>query len=177
MQNLNIIMCLDSESGFAKNGSIPWIDSTGKNKYPEDFKHFKKITKGNVCVMGRNTYTDLVHIMSLRGTEIGEEVLPGRKNYVLSRTGNFEIKGAEHSVNLREVYEKEKGRAIYILGGEKLIYYALPFVSTIYLTVLKQSFGCDRFFPVRYLQKYFSIESGEENNDLYFVKYKRHTQE
>lgn len=174
MNNLNIIMCVDNSGGFSKNGSIPWIDQNGKNKYSEDFKHFKKITNGGICVMGRRTYEDMVRVFNSRNKTIGEHILPGRKSYVLSRSGNFDMVGVEHAVDIRQVYEKEKGNGnIYILGGEKPIYTALPFTSHIFLTVLKENYNCDIFFPINHLQKYFVIESGEEKENLYFLKYKR----
>lgn len=48
------------------NGKIPW-------HLPEDFKWFKKMTTGNVVVMGRKTFESL------------GRPLPGRANVVLSR--------------------------------------------------------------------------------------------
>ena len=57
-----------SENGvIGKNGDLPW-------RLPDDLKWFKKITMGHVIVMGRKTWE------SLPGP------LPGRENWVLSRT-------------------------------------------------------------------------------------------
>ena len=39
--------------GFGKDGKIPW-------SIPEDLDHFKEITTGHICVMGRRTYTDML---------------------------------------------------------------------------------------------------------------------
>lgn len=170
---INIIMCVDNCGGFTKNNTIPWFDENGQNKYPEDMKNFNKQTKNNVCVMGRNTYNEIVNINKLNNREIKEEILPNRKNYVLSRTGNFEMLGVEHETHIRNVLEKEKGKEIYILGGEKLIHETLPISSRIFLTVLKENYNCDRFFPLNYLQTYFHIKDGKEEENLYFINYER----
>jgi len=175
MNKLNIIMCLDNGGGFSKDGVIPWIDDKGVNKYPEDFKHFKDITKNGICIMGRKTYEDMVRLLKLKNKEIGKHILPNRKSYVISRTGNFDIVGVEHAMDVRQVFDKEKGKETYILGGEKIINATLPFTSNIFLTVLKDNYKCDKFFPLDYLTKNFKIVGGEEKENLYFVNYKRTT--
>lgn len=49
----NIIVAVDCEGGFGKEGKIPWF-------LPEDFEHFKNMTTGHVCVMGRRTYEEML---------------------------------------------------------------------------------------------------------------------
>jgi len=176
MNNFKIIMALDSAGGFAKNNTIPWIDSQGKNKYPRDFKHFKKITSGSICVMGRKTYEDMVNIYKLRNQKIKDSILPGRKCYVLSKTGNFNIEGVEHALSIRQVYEKESKHNIFILGGERIVIDNLSSVNEIFLTVLKENYNCDKMFPLNYLKKYFTIDHGEEHKNLYFLRYRRTSQ-
>ena len=67
-----IIVAMDENNGIGKNNALPW-------HYPEDLKYFSKTTKGkgnntNAVIMGRKTYES-----------IGKP-LPGRVNYILSRT-------------------------------------------------------------------------------------------
>ena len=57
-------MSLNRAIGY--QGRIPWY-------LPEDFKWFKKITMGNILLMGRKTFES-----------IGKP-LPGRTTYVLTR--------------------------------------------------------------------------------------------
>jgi dihydrofolate reductase len=59
MNNVNIIVAVDDAGGFGKDGKIPW-------HFPEDFKRFKEITKDSVCVMGRNTYEDMLEMVKSR---------------------------------------------------------------------------------------------------------------
>ena len=55
MKYLKLIVCVDSEFGIGKNGSLPWNDK-------EEMKIFKckTIGNGNNCViMGRKTYESI----------------------------------------------------------------------------------------------------------------------
>ena len=53
---------------IGKNGKLPW-------HFPADLKHFKELTWGSTVVMGRKTFESL------------GKPLPGRENFVLSRSG------------------------------------------------------------------------------------------
>lgn len=174
MNNLSIIIAVDNAGGYSKNGKIPWIDpTTGKNKYPEDFKRFKYITKNSTCIMGRNTYEEIIATFEKRNKKIKSNLLPNRSSIVLSRTGNFDLTGVTHAVNLRQAIDQAKTTNIFVIGGERVIREALPFTSKIYLTVIKENYSCDLFFPLAYLQKHFRIVSGEETETMYFVNYER----
>lgn len=72
MISFSIIAAVDEEWGIGKDGVIPW-------RYSEDFKWFKKMTMGNTCFMGYNTYSELATIM-----EGKKELLPGRKCVVFT---------------------------------------------------------------------------------------------
>lgn len=72
-----IIAATDLSGGIGKGGAIPW-------HIPDDLTNFKEETKGNIVVMGRKTYTDIVDRLG-NGVE-GEHVLHNRKCIVLSNT-------------------------------------------------------------------------------------------
>ena len=46
MNKSYIIVAFDEQTGFGKDGKIPW-------HYPRDLKHFKNTTSGAALVMGR----------------------------------------------------------------------------------------------------------------------------
>jgi dihydrofolate reductase len=113
----------------AKNG-IPW-------HLPEDFKWFKKMTTGQVVVMGRRTYES-----------IGRP-LPNRLTVVLTRTGEG-IPGVEvisELAQLTPAHPLFAGREIFICGGAQIYKAALPFCSDLYLTLVKRVVEGDTFFP------------------------------
>lgn len=168
---LSIVVCVDKMGGFAKNGVIPWIEN-GKNKYPEDFKHFQEVTKGSTCVMGRHTYEEMVHLAQQNGRTIGESILPSRKCYVLTRDKKFHPLGATAAESLREVIDGVNTK-VFVLGGEKIFIEALSWVDKIHMTIIKKDYKCDKRFPIDYVYKNFKIIDGRQTDDLYFVTYKR----
>ena len=166
---MNIIVAVDKNGGFGKDGKIPW-------HFKSDFKHFKETTAGKICVMGKQTYLDMAGMMAAKGKEIGDEILPGRKTYVIS-SSMIEAKGATVIKDLSQVTSIHPSDEIFILGGERLFLQAISSASTIYMTVIDGDYGCDRFFPVEYLSGRFNIASGRKEEEsgvqLMFVEYKR----
>ncbi len=142
---------------------IPW-------HLPEDFKWFKKMTLGNVVVMGRKTFEGLA------------QPLPNRKNLILTRhpqrliRQHPEIFGQYHEWRggkyLKRAYQfrftklgekqetellifnsldrlnpEEFPNDIFICGGAQIYEQALPRCSDLYLTLVKQEVAGDVFFP------------------------------
>jgi len=109
---------------------IPW-------HLPEDFKWFKKITTGNVLVMGRKTFQS-----------IGKP-LPNRLTVVLSRVA-LPIPGVQVVSDFTRLDLEDPafaGREIFICGGAEIYRQALPFCSELYLTLVKREVPGDVFFP------------------------------
>lgn len=120
-----------SENRVIGNGNkIPW-------HLPEDFKWFKKMTIGNIIVMGRKTFES-----------IGKP-LPNRTTIVLSRT-NFQHPGVQTISALSEIecaIPDVADRQVFICGGAQVYQQALPRCSDLYLTLVKRTVEGDAFFP------------------------------
>ena len=106
---------------------IPW-------HLPEDFKWFKRLTRGHVLVMGRKTFES-----------IGKP-LPNRETIVLSR-GPFNHPGVRVVRDLDELAPMVAGREVFIAGGAQVYAQALPRCSDLYLTLVKREVAGDAFFP------------------------------
>src|SRR5690242_16308187 len=107
-----------SENRVIGNGNkIPW-------HLPEDFKWFKKITTGQIIVMGRKTFES-----------IGKP-LPSRTTIVLSRA-NFQFPGVQTISDLSQLDLKNETREIFICGGAEIYKQTLPLCSDLYLTLVK----------------------------------------
>ena len=162
---MKIIVAVDNQGGFGKEGKIPW-------HFKCDFAHFKNVTSGHVCVMGKNTYTDMVAMISRGKGRVGKDILPDRKCYVISSTLK-ESKGVTVVADLKDIPEKD----IFICGGERLYNQAIKDADTVYMTVIDKHYECDRFFPVELLEKDFKIIEGkkeiEKDTELMFVTYTR----
>jgi dihydrofolate reductase len=112
------------------NNRIPW-------HLPEDFKWFKKMTTGQVIVMGRKTFES-----------IGRP-LPNRTTIVLSRSA-ISIPGVTIVADLDQLKVARPefaGRQIFICGGAKVYEQALPFCSDLFLTLVNRVVEGDNFFP------------------------------
>jgi len=107
-------------------GRIPWHLS-------EDLKFFKRTTLGHVVLMGRKTYES-----------IGKP-LPGRDNWVLSRTAD--IPGVQVLRSLDEIPAPPEGKNIYLIGGAELYAALLPRCTEILLTRVNLDTPGDAFFP------------------------------
>jgi dihydrofolate reductase len=112
---------------LGQGNKIPW-------HLPEDFKWFKKMTTGQVIVMGRKTFES-----------IGKP-LPNRTTLVLSRTG-FQYPGVQTIASLKEIALENETRAVFICGGAQVYEQALPSCSELYLTLVKRIVEGDAFFP------------------------------
>lgn len=158
MASLEIIVAVDCDGGFGKEGNIPW-------KCKEDLAHFASITKEiGVCVMGKHTYLDL---RAMRGSAKGtvkkikkKGILADRETFVVSSTLKQEdVIGATVVPDIRAVLNKYflTNQRIAVCGGEKLYIEALSSATTIHMTVMDKSYKCDRFFPVNNLANTFTI--------------------
>jgi dihydrofolate reductase len=106
---------------------IPWHLS-------EDFKWFKKMTTGQIVVMGRKTFES-----------IGKP-LPNRLTIVLTRTQRS-IPGVQTVTDLNEIDLDHTTRTVFICGGAQVYEQALPLCSDLYLTLVKRIVDGDTFFP------------------------------
>ena len=109
---------------------IPW-------HLPEDFKWFKKMTTGQVIVMGRKTFE-----------AIGKP-LPNRTTIVLTRSPG-PIPGVRTLSELSQLDPADPalaGREIFICGGAQLYQQALPLCSDLYLTLVQRVVEGDILFP------------------------------
>ena len=106
---------------------IPW-------HLPEDFKWFKKVTTGQIVVMGRKTFES-----------IGKP-LPNRTTIVLSR-GPFQYPGVRTISDLKQIDLANETRDIFICGGAEIYQQTLPLCSDLFLTLVKRFVQGDRFFP------------------------------
>jgi dihydrofolate reductase len=162
-RHFKVIAAMSLNRVIGCGNKIPW-------HLPEDFKWFKRMTTGNVVVMGRKTFE------SLKGA------LPNRTNLVLTRNPRRLIKTQPEvfgqfkewrgGAKLKRSYQMsftriENGRMtdlrlcdsldlldpmefltdIFICGGAEIYAQMLPRCSDLYLTVVKKEYEGDAFFP------------------------------
>jgi dihydrofolate reductase len=127
VKHFKAIAAMSENRVIGHGNKIPW-------HLPEDFKWFKKMTTGQVVVMGRKTFES-----------IGKP-LPNRETIVLSR-GTFQYPGVRTISSLAQIDLTTETRDVFICGGAQIYEQALPLCSDLYLTLVKQTVTGDAFFP------------------------------
>lgn len=122
---------------------------------PDDLKRFKQLTSGHTIIMGSNTFRSLP-----------KGALPNRRNIVLSRSENV-FPGAERFASLETALAAcATEDIVYIIGGEKLYSYAMPFAEILYLTEIKDTPAeADAFFPDWNNGEWEEVEREEHSKD------------
>lgn len=170
-RTVNLVIAVDSEGGYAKDGTIPW-------NIPEDMKQFQALTKGGVCIMGRNTYVDMINIQQARRSsdaEAPKAILPGRESYVISSNPDFDPVGASSGTGITSVINSLPDgdeRNIFILGGRRLFVEALGRPCIVHMSIIKgDPYDCDDFFPLDVLNTHYTIVGGHQSELCYNVVY------
>ena len=127
MKRFKAIAAMSENRVIGAGGKIPW-------HLPEDFKWFKKMTTGQVIVMGRKTFES-----------IGKP-LPNRTTIVLSRS-QFSRPGVQTVSELSRIELANNTREVFICGGAQVYAQALPLCSDLFLTLVKRLVEGDAFFP------------------------------
>lgn len=144
-----------SENRVIGHGSkIPW-------HLPEDFKWFKKVTTGQVVIMGRKTYDS-----------IGKP-LPNRTTIVLSRS-SIQIPGIQVFSELGQIDPGSDPREFFICGGAQIYAQALPLCSDLYLTKVKRQVEGDILFPPFEKEFYLHAEL-HDGPDFRILHYRNRT--
>ena len=137
----SIIVAHDLQRGIGVDGTLPW-------SFPEDMKHFRRVTLGvgtNVVIMGRRTWESI---------PIRFRPLTKRKNIVLtsnpSRVDQKSMNSLESALVLAEEFQKQHEQSeIFVIGGAQVYDQALnhPECERLFVTKIHQHFNCDVFFP------------------------------
>jgi dihydrofolate reductase len=135
---------------IGRGNQIPW-------HLPEDFKWFKKMTTGNVIVMGRKTFES-----------IGKP-LPNRETIVVSRSGFFHP-GVRTVSSLDEINLTDETRDFFIAGGAQIYSQALNRCSDLYLTLVKKEVDGDAFFP-QFEDNFELVEQIADNPEFKILHY------
>ena len=125
---ITIIVAKSNNGIIGKDGDLPW-------RLPEDLKRFKRLTTGNIVVMGRKTYDS-----------IGRP-LPNRKNIVISRNTLLKIEGVEVEYDLINVLKRNQEENVYVIGGGQIYVDALPFTEKLEVTEVDVELVGDTSFP------------------------------
>ena len=121
---LSAIVAMDQNNVIGRDGDLPW-------RLPSDLKHFKIVTMGKPCLMGRKTWESLPF------------PLPGRPNLVLTRDLSYSAPKAEVFHEPKSFIGKGFEYAgllsqdeVMLIGGAQLYKVFLPYCDRLYVSHL-----------------------------------------
>jgi len=141
------IAAMSPDRVIGASGKIPWHLS-------EDLQFFKRTTLGHVIVMGRKTFESL------------GRPLPGRENWVLSRTASFD--GARVFRSPAEIAPPADGREVFVIGGAELYASLLPRCREVLLTHVEIRVAGDTWFPE--FETEFDVGEVVQSGDGYEIR-------
>ena len=161
---ISIIVAIARDNAIGRKNSLLWHIS-------EDLKYFKKVTLGHPVIMGRKTFES-----------IGRP-LPGRKNIVVSKSGNINNPSVEMAEDLEELLKslrRKRKEEYFVIGGASIYAKAMQYAHRLYVTkIYAKAIDADAFFPQIDEKLWETLEESpvlhdEENNiDFQFIVYGR----
>lgn len=160
---ISLLFAASRNNVIGYQNKMPW-------HLPQDLKFFKEKTTGNTIIMGRKT------LESMNGP------LPNRRNVVLTRNKDPEIKNVEiiHDLSVVEHWNQEHPETEYfIIGGGAVYEQAVPIADRMYITRIDEDFPGDTFAPVfdeaewGLTKKEKGIKNDKNPYDYYFLQYDR----
>ena len=127
-----LIAAASDNNVIGRDNDLPW-------HLPDDFRHFKRTTKGHHVIMGRRTWESQ-----------GSKPLPHRVNIVVSSQRDYRTPGAKLVCSLSEGLELARAAGedeLFVIGGTRLYAEALGLADRIYLTRVHTTLEGDAHFP------------------------------
>jgi dihydrofolate reductase len=115
---VELVVAVSENDVIGRANQLPW-------RLPADLRHFKSLTMGHTILMGRKTYESI------------GKALPGRTNWVLSRSSDFA------PADCKVVRSLEAGQLgvggdgpLMVIGGAEVYRLCLPQALRIHLTLV-----------------------------------------
>jgi len=144
MKQISIIVAIAENFAIGKNNQLLW-------HIPEDMKRVKKLTTGNVIIMGKNTYFSLP-----------KRPLPGRTNLVISDDLSDHFKDCVMAYSIDDALDKmSEDKENFIFGGASVYRQFFPLASRLYITLVHKKYDADAFFPDINFNDWIEVERTE----------------
>lgn len=163
MPELVLIAAVAEENRvIGKDHDLPW-------HLPDDLKRFKRLTTGRPLLMGRRTFTSVVH-------QFGGP-LPDRRMVVLTTQGTFDdYPDVETYDSIDAAMDALSDEDVVFIGGGEAIYRQfLPKADRLELTLVDGAYEGDTYFPPfeHLIGDVFEETAVDERDGFRFVTYER----
>ena len=159
---ISLIAAMSENRVIGVQGRLPW-------HLPADIANFRMVTQGKKFVMGRKSYEAEDKLCS----DAGNVIITRQEKYKVAK-GDKTAHSLQHALELLHD-EKE----IFVLGGAEIFNQAIERADFLYITLVRNKFIGDTFFPEIDTAKWTILEEEDfeadaENRLPYsFVKYGR----
>lgn len=141
---LKAIVAVDENWSIGYNGDL-------LASIPNDLKHFKKLTLGNIVIMGRKTWDSLpVKPLVNRHNVIISKSIPETKlpQIITDREDPVTFLQMDSLIQNLEKVKRFSNKEIFIIGGGEIYKQLLPYCDQVYVTKIYKKFeNADTFFP------------------------------
>ncbi len=132
---ISLVVAATRNRVIGRDGAMPW-------RLPAELRHFKQITLGHPCIMGRKTFAS-----------IGRP-LPGRDSIVVSRAPVQAMPDVHSATSLQAAITiatacaaQRNTNEIMVIGGGQIYTEALPLARRIYYSEIQADLDGDTYFP------------------------------
>lgn len=129
---ISLIWAMTEDHLIGKGNLIPW-------HIKEDLIYYKNHTKGQIVLMGEETY------YSLKGY-YRTKPLPYGKIYVASLNKNLVLDDAIVINDLVSFLENNQ-EDLWVVGGATIYKISLPYADKLYISFIKGNYEGDKYFP------------------------------
>jgi dihydrofolate reductase len=129
---VSLVVAASDNHMIGKDNQLLW-------HLPKDMKFFKDTTWAMPVIMGRKTFESL-----------GQRVLPGRLNIILTKQTGLSYANTEVVGSLTEAIqlaEHEQYAEVFVIGGGQIYQEAMSIADTIYMTRVHTQIEGDTLFP------------------------------
>lgn len=157
--SISIVAAVSKNNVIGKENALPWY-------LPDDLKHFKDVTIGKPCLMGKHTFDSIMKRLG--------KPLPERKNVVVSRDPNFQA--PEGAVVFRSLDEALRGLKnepeVMVIGGGQIYSQLINKADKLILTEVHKEIDGDVLFPEYDKNQWREIKR-EDRDGFSWVEYER----
>ncbi|WP_241385820.1 dihydrofolate reductase [Rhodococcus sp. CH91] len=144
MREVTLVWAQARGGVIGRDNTIPW-------HIPEDLAFFKDATMGKPVIMGRLTWDSLPPRF---------RPLPGRRNVVVTRNGEWSAEGAETATSLDEALALAGDGEVVVIGGGQIYAQAMPFATRLLVTEVDLDIDGDATAPP-IGPEWSAVETGE----------------
>lgn len=157
---ISIIVAMDMKNGIGKDNRIPW-------HIKKDLVRLSSMTRGKVVVVGDRTYNSMAGYYDKSGRPMPAReyiVISLDKNFKSKRNNTFTVNSIQKALDR---IKKSKEKEIFVIGGASIYKQMIEFTDRLYVTIVKNEFNCDTFFPD--YSDFKKVISSEEDSDENYV--------